>query len=80
MIRTQVYLSSDQYNKIKTISLKQNKSQAEIIRNALDSGLSSLRSKNNAQGLLMMAKQAIKGVPKDASKNIDKYLYETNNS
>ena len=76
MIRTQIYLQEDQYNKIKLISSKTNKPQSEIIRDALDRGISDLASRTVAQALLEMAATAVTTDDPDLSANIDKYLYE----
>jgi hypothetical protein len=76
MIRTQVYLQEDQYKKIKLISSKTNKPQSEVIRDALDRGISDLASMGVTQVLLKMAATAVKTDDPDLSLNIDKYLYE----
>ena len=76
MIRKQVYLEEGQYKKIKLISAKTSKPQSEVIREALDKGISDLASKTVTQALLEMAATAVKSDDPDLSKNIDKYLYE----
>jgi predicted DNA-binding protein len=76
MIRTQIYLHEDQYKRIKLISSRNNKPQSEIIRDALDKGISDLASRSVAQALLEMASTAVKTDDPNLSVNVDKYLYE----
>lgn len=76
MIRTQVFLPEETYQYIKIRALREKKSAAQVIRDALHTGMKRSSSKQNAGGaLLQLAKLEGKG-PKDLSKNIDKYLYE----
>lgn len=76
MIRTQIYLLDDQYHKIKLLSLKTKKPLSEIIRDALDKGISDLASRTVAQALLEMAATAVTTDDPDVSANVDTYLYE----
>lgn len=75
MIRTQVFLPETIYQQIRIQAGLQNKPAAQIIREALESGIK-LQNKGNAGGaLLQLASLEIKG-SRDLSKNIDKYLYQ----
>jgi len=78
MIRTQIYLPKELYQNLNLTAKKENKTKAQVIREALNEGLKKKRG-NAAGALLELAqlgkKLKLKG-PKDLSQNIDKYLYE----
>lgn len=80
MIRTQVYIEEHQSREIKTKAKITKKSEAEIIRAALEIGLPKVnfKPKGNAEGLQALVdlgkKLNIKGPP-DLSTNLDDYLY-----
>jgi hypothetical protein len=80
MIRTQVYLTEDQYNKIKVIAQEEQKPAAKVLREAVNKGLRGKKAKTAGQALLELAEWGenldIKGLPKDLSTNHDYYLYE----
>jgi hypothetical protein len=80
MIRTQIYLHNDQYKTIKLLASQTSKPQSEIIREALNKGISGLASKNVTQALLEMASTAVTTDDPDLSLNIDEYLYENDHS
>lgn len=79
MIRTQVYLTEDQYQSIRLKAEREKRATAEVIRDLLAQGLSQTYKTNAGNALLRLAKLGmelqIKG-PSDLSTNIDKYLYE----
>lgn len=79
MIRTQVYLEDRQSKSIKLLSQSKNRSEAEIIRDALEYGLDHLRDQSgNADGLLALAQLGERlGIrdERDAASRIDDYLY-----
>lgn len=75
MIRTQVYLPRILYHHIKMIAARNKKAAAEVIRELLEEGVKK-RHGNAGEALLRIAKNPIKGLPKNLSTNIDKYLYE----
>jgi len=80
MIRTQIYLPKDLYRNIDIAAKRERKAKAEIIRKAIEIGLSKKdTNKNTGHALLEIAAMAKKynwKGPKDLSTNIDKYLYE----
>lgn len=77
MIRTQIYLPKQLYQTIDLVAKKEKKPKAEVIRAVLEKGLAEKSKKANAgNALLRLAKNPIKGLPRDLSTNIDKYLYE----
>ena len=81
MIRTQVYLTDEQKQDIEIRSKRQNKAEAEIIRELLDTGRHvSIRTDQESTGdaLLRLAKLGEKlhvKAPADLSSRIDEYLY-----
>ena len=81
MVRTQVYLEDNQQAMIKVVSAKAKKSQAEVIREAIDIGLSQMNQKNESGtvgGLLALAelgKELDIKTPPDLSTRLDDYLY-----
>ena len=82
MIRTQVYLTDEQKQDIEIRSKRQNKAEAEIIRELLDVGRNaSPRTDHESTGdaLLRLAKLGEKlhvKAPADLSSRIDEYLYD----
>lgn len=83
MLKTYLYIPDHLDEKIKTTAKIQNKSKAEVIRQALEKGIVSVQHQSNAsaQALLEIAeigeKYKPKG-PKDLSTNMDKYLWNIN--
>lgn len=75
MIRTQVFLPETTYQQIRIQAELQNKPAAQIIREALESGIKPQNKGNAGDALLQLAGLKAKG-PRDLSKNIDKYLYQ----
>ena len=79
MIRTQVYLTEQQYQQIRILAARGKKPAAEVTRELVDSGLKEQKMGSIGEALGELAKLGrelkLKG-PKDLSKNIDKYLYE----
>lgn len=79
MLRKQLYLPEELDQEIKLQALKEQKAEAEVIRDLLYRGLKKTpRAKNRfktpADFLLHMVSYNVKG-PKDLSKNLDRYLY-----
>jgi hypothetical protein len=80
MIRTQIYLTEEQARDIKLRAKRENKREAEIIRELLSVGMK--KSTNKAQestgeSLLRLAAIGGKG-PADLSSRVDDYLYGEN--
>lgn len=73
MIRTQVYLTEDQYNHIQLEAKRGKKKAAQVLRDVLERGMKQYQQ-NAGNALLDIAKIAQKG-PTDLSTNIDTYLY-----
>jgi hypothetical protein len=81
MIRTQVYLTEDQARDIKLRARRENKREAEIIRELLSEGMKKSTSKtqeSTGDSLLRLAAIGGKG-PSDLSSRVDDYLYGENN-
>ena len=76
MIRKQVYLSEDLDYAVKLRAKKQNKPEAQVLRDLLQKGIAADNPQNAGDTLLAIAKSAVRGAPRDLSQNIDKYLYE----
>jgi hypothetical protein len=82
MIRTQIYLTDEQKQDIDLRSKRQNKDEAEVIRELLDIGRhASPRTDQESTGnaLLRLAKLGEKlhvKAPADLSSRIDEYLYD----
>ena len=81
MIRTQVFLTDEQKQDIELRAKRQNKAEAEIIRELLETGRhASPRADQESTGdaLLRLAKLGEKlhvKAPADLSSRIDEYLY-----
>ena len=81
MIRTQVYLTDDQARDIKLRAKRENKPEAEVIRELVNNGLEasrSERSETSGEALLRLAKLGEKlqvKAPADLSSRIDDILY-----
>ncbi|MFS8158642.1 MAG: hypothetical protein ACMG6E_00245 [Candidatus Roizmanbacteria bacterium] len=84
MIRMQVYLTSVDYEKLRTKSFEQKRTMSEIIRFALrdnseeESKRNKPRSTKSHSGLLALAQKARNqkwSGPSDLSTNMDEYLY-----
>lgn len=79
MIRTQVYLSDNQYRAIHQLAGKKNKPAAEILRELIDRGLQTTDQPSAKQALLELVKigKNIKATgPTNLSSTIDSELYE----
>jgi len=80
MIRTQVYLTVDQARDIKLKAKRENKREAEVIRELLSEGMKKSTSKtqeSTGESLLRLAAIGGKG-PADLSSRVDDYLYGEN--
>ena len=80
MIRTQVYLTKEQMRDIKLKAKRENKREAEIIRELLSEGMKkSARKTQESTGDSLLRLAAIGGKgPSDLSSRIDDYLYGEN--
>ncbi len=77
MIRTQVYLTKDQARDIKLHARRENKREAEVIRELLSEDMKKSASKaqeSTGESLLRLAAIGGKG-PADLSTRVDDYLY-----
>lgn len=79
MLRKQLYLPEELDREIKLQALKQQKAEAEVVRELLYRGLKKIprtkkKFKTPADFLLHMVSYNVKG-QKDLSKNLDRYLY-----
>ena len=77
MIRTQVYLTEDQARDIKLQAKRENKREAEVIRELLGEGMKKSTAKaqeSTGASLLRLAAIGGKG-PADLSSRVDDYLY-----
>ena len=81
MIRTQVYLTEEQARDIKLLAQRENKHEAEVIRELLDIGFDASRNtsrETTGEAMLRLAKLGEKlqvKAPADLSSRIDDYLY-----
>ena len=82
MIRTQVYLTEEQTQYIKLRAKRENKAEAEVIRELLDTGRHAsprIDQESTGDALLRLAKLGEKlhvKAPADLSSRIDEYLYD----
>jgi hypothetical protein len=77
MIRTQVYLTEDLARDIKLLARREQKPEAEVIREVLAKGLktsASRRQESTGESLLRLGAIGAKGET-DLSTRIDDYLY-----
>jgi hypothetical protein len=77
MIRTMVYLTEEQARDIKLKAKREQRHEAEVIRELLSEGLKTSQSKrgeSTGESLLRLAEIGGKG-PADLSSRIDDYLY-----
>ena len=80
MIRTQVYITEEQAQDIKLRARRENKREAEVIRELLSEGMKKAASKaqeSTGESLLRLAAIGGKG-PADLSSRVDDYLYGEN--
>ena len=82
MLKTYLYIPDNLKEKIERTAETQNKSKAEVIRQALEKGISSVVQQGtvSAQSLLRIAEVGEKNKPhgpKDLSANLDDYLWGT---
>jgi hypothetical protein len=81
MIRTQIYLTEAQARDIKLRAKRENKHEAEVIRDLIDTGFSASRNtkqESTGEALLRLARlgeQLQVKAPADLSSRIDDYLY-----
>jgi hypothetical protein len=77
MKRTQVFLQDEQASSIDLLARIQKKPQAQIIREAINYGLSVLHKKatDKPESALLTGKLAIAGLAPDISSRIDDILY-----
>lgn len=81
MLRTNVYLTEDQYRELKRRAIIGNKAKAAVLREVIDKGLEVTKAQKSAsaEGFLKLAElgQRFKGIaPKDLSVNHDKYTWD----
>ncbi len=80
MLKTYLYVPEELNKQIESIAKEEDKSKAEVMRNALKEGIQVVRKRkySSASALLKIAEIArnnkVSG-PKDASANMDKYLW-----
>lgn len=74
MLRTQIFLPEDLYQKLLSLKKVRDISIGKIIREVLKKNLVE-EEKNIGNDLLELAKLKIRGGPKDLSKRINHYLY-----
>lgn len=80
MLKTYLYVPEDLAERINVTAKVQNKSKAEVIRQALEKGITSIQQQGtaSAEALLKIAeigkKYNLKG-PKDSSEKMDEYLW-----
>lgn len=80
MLKTYLYVPEELEKKIILTAKTQNKSKAEVIRQALEKGISAVASQGtaSAQALIQIAQigrqNNVKG-PKDSSERMDDYLW-----
>jgi hypothetical protein len=81
MIRTQVYLTDEQMRDIKLRAKRENKPEAEVIREVVSKGLQSARNtRQESTGASLLRLAGIHGkAPADLSTRIDDYLYREDN-
>jgi hypothetical protein len=80
MIRTQVYITEEQARDIKLKAKRENKREAEVIRELLRAGMKVSTNKaqeSTGESLLRLAAIGGKG-PADLSSRVDDYLYGEN--
>lgn len=80
MQRISVHIPDETRRTISLAAKAKNKTEAEIIRDALGKGLKTIQPKSNAQALLDLAEMAKKiptkgKIPKDVVKNMDYYMW-----
>lgn len=80
MLKTYLYVPEELEEKIKLTARIQNKSKAEVLRQALEKGITAVQNQGtaSAQALLKIAqigRQFKVTGPKDGSQNLDKYLW-----
>jgi len=78
MIRTQVFLTEDQYHNIRLQAEREKKPASKVIRDLLDEGFDQRRqqaAQSVLDGLIKLSQVGASG-PKDLSSRIDDYLYD----
>jgi hypothetical protein len=74
MIRTQIYVPKDLYQRIQLKAEQANKPAAQLVRELLEEGLRRRQRETAGDALLRLARIGGKG-PADLSSRIDDYLY-----
>jgi len=74
MKRKQIYLTETLDREVGYLARKENKPQAEVIRELLEKGINKKKKMSGGEFLLKLASYGVKG-PKDLSTNLDRYLY-----
>jgi predicted DNA-binding protein len=76
MIRTQIYLQKDQKKLIELLAQKEDKPEAQVVRELIEIGIRDKEGRHEPAGkaLLRLARIGGNG-PADASPRIDHYLY-----
>jgi ABC-type Zn uptake system ZnuABC Zn-binding protein ZnuA len=80
MLKTYLYIPENLDKKILFTAKAQNKSKAEVIRQALEKGIKQIKQESNASARVLMKiaelgrKYKVKG-PKDSVERFDDYLY-----
>ena len=75
MDRVNIYLPKLLRQRIQLQAQRENRPQAEVIRDLLSEGLNLKSPKNARESLLALTRLGIKGGPPDLSTNLDDYLY-----
>ena len=81
MLRTYLYIPEELDRQIKSAAKSQNRSKADILRQALENGIGAIKQQGTASAevLLKIAelgkKNNVKG-PKDSSTRMDEYLWD----
>lgn len=76
MIRIQVYLTQQLYQKIDIIAHTENKAADQVVRELLEKGLSTRKNPITiGNAFLKLTKINAQGGPKNLSSKIDDYLY-----
>lgn len=81
MLKTYLYVPDDLEEKINITARSQNKSKAEVIRQALEKGIVSVQNQGTASTAILLKiaalgkQNSVKG-PKDSAVNHDRYLWD----
>ncbi|PJE62775.1 hypothetical protein COU88_03285 [Candidatus Roizmanbacteria bacterium CG10_big_fil_rev_8_21_14_0_10_39_6] len=81
MLKTYLYVPEELDKRIQTTAKAQSKSKAEVMRQALEKGITSIQQQGTASAYVLLKiaqlgkKYKVKG-PKDAVERFDEYLYD----